>query len=42
MTRPLEILLVEDNEGDGEMVRAALEDQLPPCKISVVKDAGKL
>lgn len=38
MTQPLKILLVEDNEGDVEMVRAALEDQLPPCNISVVKD----
>jgi chemotaxis family two-component system response regulator Rcp1 len=38
MTQPLEILLVEDNEGDVEMVRAALEDQLPPCNVSVVKD----
>ena len=38
MTQPLEILLVEDNEGDVEMVRAALEDQLPPCHVSVVKD----
>ena len=38
MTQPLEILMVEDNEGDVEMVRAALEDQLPPCKVSVVKD----
>jgi two-component system, chemotaxis family, response regulator Rcp1 len=38
MTQPLEILMVEDNEGDVEMVRAALDDQLPPCKVSVVKD----
>jgi chemotaxis family two-component system response regulator Rcp1 len=38
MTKPLEILLVEDNEGDVEMVRTALEDQLPPCNVSVVKD----
>jgi CheY-like chemotaxis protein len=38
MTQPLEILLVEDNEGDVEMVRAALEDQLLPCSITVVKD----
>lgn len=38
MTQPLEILLVEDNDGDVEMVRTALEDQLPPCNISVVKD----
>jgi CheY-like chemotaxis protein len=38
MTQPLEILLIEDNEGDVEMVRAALEDQLPPCNVSVVKD----
>lgn len=38
MTRPLEILLIEDNEGDVEMVRAALEDQLPPCNVAVVKD----
>jgi CheY-like chemotaxis protein len=38
MTQPLEILLVEDNEGDVEMVRAALEDQMPPCNVSVVKD----
>jgi chemotaxis family two-component system response regulator Rcp1 len=38
MTQPLEILLVEDNEGDVEMVKSALEDQLPPCNVSVVKD----
>lgn len=38
MTQPLEILLVEDNEGDIEMVRAALEDQLPPCNVAVVKE----
>ena len=38
MTQPLEILLVEDNEGDVEMVRAALEDQLPSCNVSVAKD----
>ena len=38
MTQPLEILLVEDNEGDVEMVRGALDDQTQPCNLSVVKD----
>jgi CheY-like chemotaxis protein len=38
MTQPLEILLVEDNEGDVEMVRAALDEQTPPCRLAVAKD----
>lgn len=38
MTQPLEVLLVEDNEGDVEMVREALENQTPPCNLSVAKN----
>jgi CheY-like chemotaxis protein len=38
MPQPLDILLVEDNEGDVEMVRGALEDHTPRCNLSVAKD----
>jgi CheY-like chemotaxis protein len=38
MNEPLEILLVEDNEGDVEMVERALQDVTPPCHLSVAKD----
>jgi CheY-like chemotaxis protein len=34
----LEILLVEDNEGDVEMVQRAVRDREPPCNISVAND----
>lgn len=34
----LEILLVEDNEGDVEMTSRALRDSEPACNISVAND----
>lgn len=38
MTQSLEILLVEDNEGDVEMTQRALRDSAPACHLSVVND----
>lgn len=38
MTAPLEILLVEDNEGDVEMTQRAFRGDKPACKISVAND----
>lgn len=38
MTQPLEVLLVEDNEGDVELVRGALQDDTLPCNLSVVNN----
>jgi len=38
MTRPLEILLVEDNEGDVDMVQEALQDEISTCNVSVAKN----
>ncbi len=38
MQLPLEILLVEDNEGDIEMTTRAFCDQEPACNISVVNN----
>jgi len=38
MTQALEVLLVEDNEGDVEMVQGALENHSPPCNLFVVRD----
>jgi chemotaxis family two-component system response regulator Rcp1 len=38
VTQRLQILLIEDNEGDVEMVRAAIDDQLPPCGLVVARD----
>ncbi len=38
MQGPLEILLVEDNEGDVEMTRRAVRDHKPDCHISVAHD----
>jgi CheY-like chemotaxis protein len=38
MTQPFEVLLVEDNEGDVEMVRQALRDTMPACNLSVASD----
>lgn len=35
---PLEVLLVEDNEGDVEMTRRAFRDGKPSCHISVAND----
>ncbi|MCW5589734.1 MAG: response regulator [Legionellales bacterium] len=38
---PLEILLVEDNEGDVEMTRWALKNSQPPCHLHVVNDGAE-
>ncbi|MDE3016425.1 MAG: response regulator [Pseudomonadota bacterium] len=38
MQAPLEILLVEDNEGDVEMTRRALRDSKPACNVSVANN----
>jgi CheY-like chemotaxis protein len=38
MTLPFEILLVEDNEGDVEMVRRSLRAVTPACNLSVAID----
>ncbi len=38
MKTPLEILLVEDNEGDVEMTERAFRDKKPACNISVAND----
>lgn len=36
--KTLEILLVEDNEGDVEMTERALRDMKPACNVSVAHD----
>ena len=41
MQMPLEMLLVEDNEGDVEMTIRALRDQKPACNISVVNNGAE-
>jgi CheY-like chemotaxis protein len=38
LNQPLDILLVEDNEGDVEMVQDALDGYTPSCNLFVVKD----
>jgi len=38
MTRSLEILLVEDNEGDVEIIQGALEEGVTSCNLSVAKN----
>ena len=38
MTKSLEILLVEDNEGDVDMVREALQGEIPACNLSVANN----
>jgi CheY-like chemotaxis protein len=38
MRTPLEILLVEDNEGDVDMTQRVLRDSKPACNISVAND----
>jgi len=38
MATPIEILLVEDNEGDVEMTRRALRNDEFACRISVAND----
>ena len=41
MKPQLEILLIEDNEGDVELVRAALEEETPPCRLSVINNGRR-
>ena len=41
MTLPFEILLVEDNEGDVEMVRRALREVIPACNLSLASDGAE-
>jgi two-component system, chemotaxis family, response regulator Rcp1 len=41
MQTPLEVLLVEDNEGDIEMTQRAFRDGTPPCNISVANDGAE-
>jgi len=38
---PLQILLVEDNDGDVEMTRRALARAEPPCELSVANDGAE-
>ena len=38
MTKPLRVLLVEDNEGDVEMTEHAFRDGKPACAISVANN----
>jgi two-component system, chemotaxis family, response regulator Rcp1 len=38
MNKPFELLLVEDNEGDVEMIRRSLRDATPACNLTVVND----
>ena len=38
MRTELDVLLVEDNEGDVEMVKLAFRDGTPTCRISVAHD----
>ena len=41
MQTPLEILLVEDNEGDIEMTRRVFRDGMPACNVSVANDGAE-
>jgi CheY-like chemotaxis protein len=38
---PLDILLVEDNEGDVEMTRRALRNATPECRIAVANNGNQ-
>jgi two-component system, chemotaxis family, response regulator Rcp1 len=38
MTQSMEILLVEDNEGDVEMTQRALQGRTPPCNLCVANN----
>ena len=38
MTKPLRVLLVEDNDGDVEMTERAFRDDEPACAISVANN----
>lgn len=41
MTHTLEILLIEDNEGDVELIRETLQDGVPSCNLFVVNSGRK-
>ncbi|HSI06000.1 MAG: response regulator [Myxococcota bacterium] len=41
MTRPLRILMVEDNAGDAEFAREALEGAVPTVAIDAVTDGAQ-
>src|SRR5271167_2385662 len=41
MTRPFEILLVEDNEADVEMVRRSLRQLVPACSLTAARDGSE-
>lgn len=41
MTQMLEILLIEDNEGDVELIREALQDEVPSCNLFVVNNGRR-
>ncbi len=41
MRSPLDILLVEDNEGDVEMTRRALRTATPECRIAVANNGNQ-
>jgi two-component system response regulator len=38
VTKPVEILLIEDSEGDAELTRLALEEGTVPVRLVVVED----
>ncbi|MBI1212705.1 MAG: response regulator [Alphaproteobacteria bacterium] len=38
MTNVMQVLLIEDNEGDVEMTQRALRDSQPTCALSVAND----
>jgi chemotaxis family two-component system response regulator Rcp1 len=35
---PMDILMVEDNEGDAELVKRALREGIMPCSLTAVRD----
>ena len=41
MAAPLQVLLVEDNEGDEEMTERAVRDLGPACRLSVAHDGAE-
>ncbi|HXE15503.1 MAG TPA: response regulator [Bryobacteraceae bacterium] len=40
-TKPFEILLAEDNQGDAELVREALKEYQINCSLKVVSDGAR-
>ncbi|HEU4727435.1 MAG TPA: response regulator [Kofleriaceae bacterium] len=41
MTRPIRVLLVEDNPGDADLIREILEDGEPVLDITVIADGAE-